>query len=445
MLFRNQCEREDFVNNYIEVQLGNEIENADVLWLERESHFNFLLAKRPLDWLRKFPAIAERPLRLLFDMVARHGDHAGLHALIRERCEELNSGILPHILESQRRFWFLRHFWFLDDDQAAIWPVLDRDSDFLFELKSLGSDHIDDAEGWPRLSAEKIARILDTFVERWPPVELLSMWGSDSPKSEIAYRYLTDLIDLIGRDTTDAALPIIDRLLSDARMAPFHQSLRSIRAASKRAGSLRNFTPPNTEAVRAALDQGRPASVEHMRGILIEFLGRLQEDIYGGDLGVIDQFYEGGQRLGENAATKRIVNWLRPRLEPLGFIDVIEHQLAGNNRCDITACIHTPTGRKMLAVEVKGQWNPELYTAAKKQLADRYAVHPTAEEQGVYLVLWFGADEKIAGKNNNKALQRDDLKRELVAALPADCLRKIDVFVLDLEKRRSSELSETYR
>lgn len=58
----------------------------------------------------------------------------------------------------------------------------------------------------------------------------------------------------------------------------------------------------------------------------------------------------------------------------------------------------------MLVVEVKGQWNSELFTAAQMQRADRYAVHPTAEEQGVYLVLWFGVDEKIAGLKNHDNL-----------------------------------------
>jgi len=152
------------------------------------------------------------------------------------------------------------------------------------------------------------------------------------------------------------------------------------------------------------------------------------------DLGVIDQFYEKGLRLGENAATKRIVNWLRPRLEPLGFVDVIEHQLADSNRCDITTSIQTPAGRKMLVVEVKGQWNAELFTAAQMQLADRYAVHPTAEQQGVYLVLWFGDAEKIAGLKNRENLQASDLKKKLEEGLPVELVGKIDIVVLDLAR-----------
>ena len=168
---------------------------------------------------------------------------------------------------------------------------------------------------------------------------------------------------------------------------------------------------------------------------MVEFLERLQADLLGGDLGLIDQFYEKGQRLGENDATRRIVNWLRPRLEPLGFVDVIEHQLADGNRCDITACIQTPAGRRMLVVEVKGQWNVELFSAAQRQLAERYAIHPAADEQGIYLVLWYGADETIAGLKNRANLQADDLKKQLEDGLPVELVGRIDIVVLDLSRR----------
>ena len=75
--------------------------------------------------------------------------------------------MLPHKLEAQRRFWFLRHFWFLDDDQSAVWAVLDRDTNFIFELDHIRSEQRGDHASWPDLSAAKIARILDTFVDRF--------------------------------------------------------------------------------------------------------------------------------------------------------------------------------------------------------------------------------------------------------------------------------------
>ncbi|MCZ0963066.1 hypothetical protein [Paracoccus benzoatiresistens] len=133
-LFQNQADTDAFIIGYVEAQLASGSETADVSWLERKAAFCFLLPTRPLEWLRKFPVNAQHPLNQLFDMAVRHGDRADLLALIRDRCSDLDSGMLPHRLEAQRRFWFLRHFWFLDDDQSAVWSVLDRDPDFIFEL-----------------------------------------------------------------------------------------------------------------------------------------------------------------------------------------------------------------------------------------------------------------------------------------------------------------------
>ena len=88
----------------------------------------------------------------------------------------------------------------------------------------------------------------------------------------------------------------------------------------------------------------------------------------------------------------------------------------------------------MLVTEVKGQWHPKLYEAASNQLNDLYAIHPDAEQQGIYLVLWFGADEKVAGKTEHKIPDANSLKAEIKSALPTNLMGLIDVFVLDVSK-----------
>ena len=84
----------------------------------------------------------------------------------------------------------------------------------------------------------------------------------------------------------------------------------------------------------------------------------------------------------------------------LGLSVVIERHMSGGNRCDITASATIGGANRLLVIEVKGQWNRELYTAASAQLDQRYAIHPDAARQGVYLVLWYGNGEKVAGLCN---------------------------------------------
>ena len=435
LLFRTEADAETFVTEYMEAQFTNGSHVVDVNLLQRYPHFQFLSPTKPLEWLTQFKQIPLQLLNDLFEMALRHGDRAVLLNLIRDRCADLDTGQLPHTMEEQRRFWFLRHFWFIDDDQKNIWSTLDRAPNFIFDLQGLRSNWRGHDSIWPNLSAPKIALILTTFIDRWPPVHHPSSHGTGDPEDETAFRYLSEIVYSIGRDTTETTLPVLDTLIADPRMAPFLNNLRSVRAATKRARSLAMFRPPTPNAVTAALGAGRPASVEHMRQVIVEFFDRLQVELAGGDLDLIDQFYENDQHIGENNATKRIVNWLRPRLEPLGFLDVIEHQLADAKRCDITATMLTPAERKMLVIEVKGQWNSELFTAASAQLADRYGIHPAAEGQGIYLVLWFGPDETVAGKKNQKFANASDLKSMLENQLSAELIGRVDVVVLDLSRR----------
>jgi hypothetical protein len=84
--------------------------------------------------------------------------------------------------------------------------------------------------------------------------------------------------------------------------------------------------------------------------------------------------------------------------------------------------------------EVKGQWHPKLYEAASNQLDNLYAIHPDAEQQGIYLVLWFGPSVKVAGKKRHRIFNASDLKKEIERVLPHDLKGLIDVFVLDVSR-----------
>ena len=45
-----------------------------------------------------------------------------------------------------------------------------------------------------------------------------------------------------------------------------------------------------------------------------------------------------------------------------------------------------------VTVEVKGCWHPEVNEAMKSQLAERYLL-PEGQQQGIYVVGWFEADD----------------------------------------------------
>ncbi|MFA0084676.1 hypothetical protein [Vibrio sp. 10N.261.51.F12] len=86
----------------------------------------------------------------------------------------------------------------------------------------------------------------------------------------------------------------------------------------------------------------------------------------------------------------------------------------------------------MLVIEAKGQWHKELYSAASTQLYERYSIHPDAEQQGIYLVFWFGTDEMVANSKKHGITSAQELKLSIESTLPTELKGVIDVFVLDV-------------
>lgn len=434
-LFATDADREQFLRGFIETQLA-EGQHSDVGWLDYRPTFQQFRPTLSLEWLDRFPQMTFESMDRLFDICARDGDRAGLRTLIGKRCAETWDFIGPFQPDRDpRMFWFLRHFYFVEEGKTEYWRWLAADPNTIFALEhNPGRQRDGEDTGWPDLTAPKVAAVLEAFVDKWPPVRLPTSCGTGSPKEETAYRYLTSVVWVIGRDNPDVAIPVLDALLSDTRFSGFEADLRSIRASSLRKQALRDFQPPDPEMVVKLLADNDVVSVEHMRAVLLEKLSDLQADLKGGDLDELETYYVSGKHVSENAATKRIVSWLRPRLHALDISDAIEHQMKNAKRCDFTATRMLNGRRQLLVTEVKGQWNPELFTAAAAQLYDRYAIHPDANSQGIYLVLWYGGGERIAGRKAPSITSALAVKAKIEASLPEDLRGSIDVFVLDLSK-----------
>ena len=76
-----------------------------------------------------------------------------------------------------------------------------------------------------------------------------------------------------------------------------------------------------------------------------------------------------------------------------------------------------------------------MYKAASEQLNNLYAIHPNAEKQGIYLVIWFGKNETVAGKKKHGISSATELQRDVEDKIPPELRGLIDVFVLDVSRK----------
>lgn len=429
-------EGEAYARAYLEPSLAAAAGWSDLHLLDREPALNHLRASLPLEWLGRFSDLPLQTLETLFEMAARFGNRSALLALIRERCVALDDGVLPHSQEAQRSFWFLRDFWFAKEIDSSVWAYMARDPDLVYLLADRRDRGGEGEEIWAALSAPKIEKVLMAYLPHWPVVFLPASWGTGSPKGETAYRFLRDIVWQLGRDGPAVALPVVERLLAKEITAPSHNDLRSIRADLRRKAAMTSSRPGPAE-IAASLDGGPPASVEQLRALVLELFEELQKDIRAGDSGLIYQFYDGGSRLDEVGAMYRISAWLKPRLHPFDIHDVVEHQLGARNRCDLTATRMVRGKARMLVIEGKGQWHRDLFSAAASQLADRYSMHQHADEQGIFLVIWYGSEWPVAGSDRHDYESASELQAAIGERLPDELRGRVDVFVLDVSRTRT--------
>lgn len=438
-LFSNLEDAEKFLREYIEPQLACvECKSTPVDWLAHDETFKFLQDTLPLEWLKKFPDMNFSAQKELLLLAIQFGNREELKEVVQQYCEKLlcmGAELEDNEIKSKRNFWFAHAFYLLSENYEPFWQELIKDADSIFILE----DHFGsfgDYLKWISLSSIKIELILNSFIDQWQEVHLPNMHGSDSPPSEKAYRFLSGLIYKLEGNDEDNPVPVIDRLLQDARYTKFYPSLKSIRFNYLRKSAVQNFQALTAEQIVHLLDRDEIISVENLRAVVLEELQAYQNDLNGHDISTKSIFYHGemniANRVDENTATQRIAERLRLRLENRQVIPIREGYMKDDNRCDIVFSKLIDGRRKILPLEVKGQWHPELYSAFDSQLDRLYAIHPDAEGQGIYLVLWFGADEKVANRKNHGINSAEELYLDIQKQIPEELKRRMDIFVLNL-------------
>lgn len=183
------------------------------------------------------------------------------------------------------------------------------------------------------------------------------------------------------------------------------------------------------------LDRGEVVTIEDLRQLVLCELSRLQRAIEGGEFNAVDRFYAGYKRLDEEPFTRIIAERLSLILETQNITVTPEHHLKHDKPCNFTTAKVIDGKRRLLVAEVKGQWHPKIYEATSDQLNNLYVIHPDAEQQGIYLVIWFGADDKVAGVKKHALSSAKALKIKLDDGLPNDLSGMIGVLVLDVSKQ----------
>lgn len=430
----NPIDAKNFLREYIEPQLACVgCKRAQVNYLNDDETFTFCLKTLPLEWLKKFPNMNFLAQEELLQLAIQFGNREDLKGIVLQYSENLLN-ISPALEDEEsqfkRIFWFALAFYLLDEKYEVFWEELIK-YDYSFSILKEHLGLYSYYPKWIKLSAVKTELILKTFIGKF----YVSIMSSQ-PDSEEIYYFFVELIGRLETNYEDDIVPVVDRLLQNDSYLDLHDVLKSVKFHYLLNLQIQNLQIPKIEQIVYFLDKNEIISVENLRAVILEELRNYQKDLDGHDITTKSIFYHGKiniqNRVDENTATQRIADRLRLRLENQQVNLMREGYMKDNNRCDLVFSKLINGKRKILPVEVKGQWHSELYSAFDSQLDRLYAIHPDADGQGIYLVLWFGVDEKVANRKNHLINNAKELYLEIQKHMSEELKKRLDVFVLDL-------------
>jgi hypothetical protein len=142
--------------------------------------------------------------------------------------------------------------------------------------------------------------------------------------------------------------------------------------------------------VVATLDGGRPANVADLHALVLAELDAVLAEIEQGDSSGRRTFRnhsrDSRKPVLESDARDRLLDRLRPRLRPVDVEIEPEGRYARDRRADLEALAPGAD----VPIELKRHFHSDVFTAATRQLSERYSRHPAARGYGIFLVLWFG-------------------------------------------------------
>lgn len=378
-------------------------------------------------WLMSFTSIHNAIEDDLIDCLARSGNLAALASIAQHREKT------P----------------FSDQDQLFTWlavDVLTRFDSVKPELSDIGINHpefiwhLRDRFGIINrgpiipVSVEQAKWVIEQFRVSWPFAELQgTITGSETPYD--ATSFLRALIDRIANDTSAQASEALNALIAGPNDG-YSNLIRHMAAQQRQARSEKEFAPLTPKSLGELLTEGPPSNAEDLKSLVMEELAVAQKILLGDELDQARDFWQhDGVPFDENRCRDRLAALIKPVLERYEVRQLTEADMPNTKRADLAfAC-----GQMQLPMEVKGQWHPEVWDAATRQLDKQYLIDWRSDDRGIYCVFWFGDLLGNSGRRLKapptgvKAPESaEEMKALLIERILEPRRSQIDVVVLDL-------------
>ena len=284
--------------------------------------------------------------------------------------------------------------------------------------------------------ANQLGWLITTFRALWPLAHRpdRATWGDTNPWD--ASDYVISLIKRLGNDPSAAAAKVI-RQLRDAPLDGYLDTIMTVAAEQAQLRVERSYSPPTLEAITAITCDAAPVTVPDLQEFMLEELDVVQRMVSSDDVDSWRGFYD-DRHIPHNEEWCRDHLLLLLRQTCRDVTLTPEVHIGGDKEVDIGCAV----GMLKMPIEIKGQWHRDLWHAADSQLDKLYSQDWCAEGHGIYLVLWFGHQDKPSkrlrtpGPKRTTPTTQRDLQQMLTSSSQAALDGRLKVVVMDLSRSR---------
>ena len=400
---------------------------SEVYRLGRETRFARLAGRLSVDWLRRYPTLKFRIQTELMECALDGASEDELRELL------VDVGDRVHPDHSTRLLWLSAGYVVdLKDRRKALEDSAREHPDFIWSVRERIAPR--DRERFDRISLEHLVFVVRAFGRAWPNVPTpsgVTIIGNRNPSD--ASEFIRRVIHTIAGDPSPAATYALQALI-DGHAPSYMDTSRHALALQRRVRCDHEFSFPGIGELRAVARNGLPESIDDMRAWFADRIEEFRERIRGSDTNMREAYWsDTGEPRSEEFCRDRLIEHVSgPLPESIRFGP--EARMPERKRADIAIARNA----MKLPVEIKGQWERNVWNAVNDQLVDRYAVDWQAGDCGVYIVLWFGNVPRKNLPKHPDGLPRpktpDLLEEMLKARLPEALHSSIDIFVIDLSR-----------
>jgi hypothetical protein len=408
----------------VEPQLAHRRTHIDGLYqLMRDEEDADLAERLGAEWLSRFPDMPAEPEQEMIDRLLA----SGRVQVLRELGERRRVASLADA--ERRRNWDAVQV--LVDFEAAAARLGDTpERELLWHIRARLGERNRDGSSRLALSVDQLAWIVRAFREQWPVARRPGSVTVGDTNDWDATEYISSVISRLGDDASDAAMTALVSL-RDAAPDAYTETLRFVAAEQHRKRAEADYRPPSISDIAAVLSDGPPADAVDLQALMLDALNNVQRRLKGDPLDWYRSFFnEAGSHRDEESCRDELLKMLDGRVPGVALRP--ETHLADDKRADIECSVGD---RLMLPIEVKGQWNRDLWIGADRQL-DHLYVNDWRAARGIYLVLWFGPGETQmpAGEGGARPASPDRLGELLTLRSKAAREGRVAVAILDLTR-----------